>query len=153
MALNSSLKFRSREAAAISSCQDYIWAGVRWAEVTYQSDFVILKILEPCVECLSWRDENKIDELDPNKEKGTDPREFEITRFPQRARSWVWRCQEHRRDVGNRRSSRQGCCERAPWTDENSCSRSRRLAWVKRLDSEGEEKPFKGEKARLLEGI
>jgi len=39
-----------------------------------------------------------------------------------------------------------------PWTDENSCSRPRRSAWVIRLDSEGGEKPFEGEKARLLGG-
>ena len=38
--------------------------------MTYQSDFVVLKILEPCVECLSWRrNENKTDELDLKKVK------------------------------------------------------------------------------------
>ena len=28
---------------------------LRWAETAYQGDFVVLKILEPCVEGLSWR--------------------------------------------------------------------------------------------------
>lgn len=84
----------------------------------------------------------------------TNLRGFGTTRFHQRARSWAWRYQRHRQDVGNRQSSRQCCCGKwGPWTDENSCSRPRRSAWVIRLDSGGEEKPFEGEKARLLEEI
>jgi len=48
--------------------------GLRWAETAYQGDFVVLKVLEPCVEGLSWRGNgSEANELEPEKGHGDEP--------------------------------------------------------------------------------
>jgi len=47
---------------------------LRWAETTHQSDFIVLKILEPSVKSLSWRGNgDETDELDLQKGYGYKP--------------------------------------------------------------------------------
>ena len=31
------------------------WRNARWAEMTDQGDFVVLKVLKPCIKSLGWR--------------------------------------------------------------------------------------------------